>query len=80
MSAGVETKEVTLFGSPSDNLKNEAFSKHHTLKKLPKSMTCLITVIVHFLIGILFCTDAGNYWVDLFNNYSASIVLRTMGK
>ena len=59
---------------------NEAFSKHPTLKKLPKSMTCLITVIVHFLIGILFCTDAGNYWVDLFNNYSASIVLLTMGK
>ena len=59
---------------------NETFSKHPTLKKIPKSMVCLLTVILHFLLGLIFCTDAGNYWVDLFNNYAASIVLLTMGK
>jgi hypothetical protein len=28
--------------------------------------------IVFFLVGLLFCTRAGIYWVGLFDNYSGS--------
>ena len=47
--------------------------------KIPKSILVLILAVIHLVIGFLFTTDAGTYWVDLFNNYSASIVLIVMG-
>ena len=42
-------------------------------------MTMLALVVLHFSIGILFTTDAGNYWLDIFNDYSANINLLVCG-
>lgn len=39
----------------------------------------LALVVLHFSIGILFTTDAGNYWLDIFNDYSANINLLVCG-
>ena len=32
-----------------------------------------------FAIGLIFATNAGNYWLDIFNDYSASINLLIIG-
>ena len=32
-----------------------------------------------FSIGVIFSTNAGNYWLDLFDNYAASINLLVIG-
>ena len=34
-----------------------------------------ILVVVSMTIGLLFCTRAGSYWLDIFNNYAGSIPL-----
>ena len=34
---------------------------------------------IPFAIGLIFATNAGNYWLDIFNDYSASINLLIIG-
>ena len=34
---------------------------------------------IAFAIGLIFATNAGNYWLDIFNDYSASINLLIIG-
>jgi SNF family Na+-dependent transporter len=34
---------------------------------------------IFFSVGILFTTNAGNYWVDIMNDFSASINLLVIG-
>ena len=34
---------------------------------------------IAFAIGLIFATNAGNYWLDIFNDYSASINLLVIG-
>ena len=46
----------------------EALMASQSFKKTPKifqkkSIIVLISIIVHLLLGLLFCTDSGSYWL-----------------
>uniref|UniRef100_H2YE60 Transporter n=1 Tax=Ciona savignyi TaxID=51511 RepID=H2YE60_CIOSA len=43
--------------------------------KVPKPILTGIICLISCAIGLIFCTRAGNYWVDIFNNYAGSIPL-----
>ncbi|XP_078482724.1 sodium- and chloride-dependent transporter XTRP3 [Ciona intestinalis] len=43
--------------------------------KIPKPVLTGCICLVSCAIGLIFCTRAGNYWVDIFNNYAGSIPL-----
>jgi len=43
--------------------------------KIPKPILTGLIALVSCLIGLLFCTRAGNYWLDIFNDYAGSIPL-----
>ena len=42
------------------------------------ALVCIMSCIA-FAIGLIFATNAGNYWLDIFNDYSASINLLIIG-
>lgn len=44
------------------------------LKSTPliKAATLAIICVIYFLIDLLLCTQAGTYWIELFDSYSAN--------
>ncbi|CAG5104311.1 Oidioi.mRNA.OKI2018_I69.chr1.g1191.t1.cds [Oikopleura dioica] len=48
-------------------------------RKIPKQALVLVMSCFAFAIGLIFATNAGNYWLDIFNDYSASINLLIIG-
>lgn len=43
--------------------------------KVPKAVLTGIVSVVSCIIGLVFCTGAGNYWLAIFNDYAGSIPL-----
>ena len=44
-------------------------------KKKREYWTTLFVCVLYFLIGLIFCTQSGLYWVHLFDKYSSGIFL-----
>jgi len=43
--------------------------------KIPKPLLIGIISAISCLLGLIFCTRAGNYWLEIFNDYAGSIPL-----
>ncbi|XP_076808609.1 sodium-dependent neutral amino acid transporter B(0)AT3-like [Clavelina lepadiformis] len=43
--------------------------------KIPKPVLTGLVCLVSCVIGLMFCTRSGNYWLDIFNSYAGSIPL-----
>ena len=46
---------------------------------IPKPILTLLTCVVSFLVGLIFCLDTGYYWVDIFNEYAVNLPLLILG-
>jgi len=57
----------------------DAMQESDKWRKIPKQALVCIMSCIAFAIGLIFATNAGNYWLDIFNDYSASINLLIIG-
>ncbi|CBY18648.1 unnamed protein product [Oikopleura dioica] len=57
----------------------DAMQESNKWRKIPKQALVCIMSCLAFAIGLIFATNAGNYWLDIFNDYSASINLLIIG-